>query len=117
MALTNEQLTALLSQVRAYLNITWTDENKDRQLEDYIVNSINRLEAVYGHTLHFTDDMASEGDPLVKADFLARDLLKSRVFYANEKALDDFESNYRAELLSLQHQGKVRSYVNKQQNV
>ena len=110
MALTNEQLEELLSQARAYLNITWTDSAKDTQLQMFIVNSANRLEAIYGHTLHFTDDMATEEDPLCKADYLARDLLLSRVFYANEKALDDYEINYRAELLSLQHQGKVLSY-------
>ncbi len=110
MALTNEQLEILLSQARAYLNITWTDSAKDEQLQMFIQTSVNRLEAIYGHTLHFTDDMATEEDPLCKADYLARDLLLSRVFYANEKALDDYEINYRAELLSLQHQGKVLSY-------
>ena len=110
MALTNEQLEELLSQARAYLNITWTDSAKDTQLQMFIVNSANRLEAIYGHTLHFTDDMATTEDPLCKADYLARDLLLSRVFYANEKALDDYEINDRAELLSLQHQGKVLSY-------
>ena len=110
MALTNEQLEELLSQARAYLNITWTDSAKDTQLQMFIVNSANRLEAIYGHTLHFTDDMATTEDPLCKADYLARDLLLSRVFYANEKALDDYEINYRGDLLSLKHLGDVLTY-------
>ena len=116
MALTNEQLETLLGQARAYLNITWSDPNKDEQIKDYIVSGINRLEAIYGHTLHFTDDMATEEDPLNRADYLARDLLKSRIFYANEKALDDFETNYVKELLSLKHQGSVRSYAEKKKD-
>ena len=44
-------------------------------------------------------------------DHLGHELLIARVFYAREKALDDFDSNFRGELLTLRNYGKVKQLM------
>lgn len=109
MAVTDEKLEKLLSDVKTYLNITWHDEAKEGQLKMYIKSSINRLESIYGYSLSFVD--VDEDSDYTSAEYLAYDLLLARVFYMNEKALDDWEPNYTSELLKLRHYGKVRRHV------
>lgn len=110
MALTTENIERLLSDVKTYLNITWNDENKDAQLKMFIKMSAKRLESIYGYSLSFDiDNPESKG--YEEAEQIAYDCLLARVFYANEKALDDFESNYVGELLNLRNLGKVRRFT------
>lgn len=100
--LSGEELATLLKEAKTYLGITWDDEATEGQLMNYIKQSAARLEAVYGHTLLFVE-------PVTDVDYLAKDLLLSRVFYSREKALDDFEGNYRGELLYLRNKGKAKT--------
>lgn len=107
MALTDESVARLLSDVKTYLNITWDDENKDKQLKLFIKTSAKRLESIYGYSLSFDIDNP-EKEEYADAEQIAYDVLLARVFYMNEKALDDFEDNYKGELLTLRNHGKVR---------
>ena len=109
MALTDESIERLLSDVKTYLNITWEDENKDKQLKLFIKSSAKRLESIYGYSLSFDVDNPKDED-YADAEQIAYDALLARVFYMNEKALDDFEDNYTGELLALRNHGKVRRY-------
>lgn len=95
-----KQMETLLSECRAYLGITWTDTQIDEQLKLFIKTSAKRLEAIFGDDLDFTD-----GEEAYES--LAHELLLNRVFYMREKAIDDFESNYQRELLTLRNYGKV----------
>ncbi len=109
MELTDENMIKLLSDVKTYLNITWHDEAKEAQLKLFIKSSIAKLESIYGYSLSFVD--IDQNSKYANAENLAYELLLPRVFYMNEKALDDFESNYTSELLKLYRYGQVRSHA------
>lgn len=103
--LSTTEIDALLSEVRTYCGITWTDERTDDQLRVFIRSSAVRLESVYGSEIRFT------GEDMEADETLAHDLLIARCFYLREKALDDFEKNYRSELLTLRSKGKIRNCI------
>lgn len=84
-----ENYNSLLSEIKAYLHITWKDEDTDRNLMGYIKRGVSRLEKIAGSKLNF---MAEE---------LPRQLLFDYVRYANAQALEVFEKNFSSELLSL----------------
>lgn len=107
------EIEQLLPEVKAYLNISWDDDVTDNQISLDIEESGARLEAIYGHKLNFVDP--AEGE-VSDVDYLARGLLRARCFYAREKALDDFEPNYRGDLLYLAKRGKVRSRQEKEES-
>lgn len=95
-----ETVERLLNDVKTFINMTWADYDRENLLKQYIRSSITYLEHTYGHELTF-----DTGNGL--ADGLAHDLLLNRVFYMNEKALDDFEPNFTSELLKLSWLGKI----------
>lgn len=99
-----ETVERLLNDVKTFINMTWADVSKENLLKQYIRSSITYLEHTYGHELTF-----DTGNGL--ADGLAHDLLLNRVFYMNEKALDDFEPNFTSELLKLSWLGKILNYT------
>ncbi|QXE21279.1 hypothetical protein B5S50_14845 [Clostridium sp. 001] len=80
----------LLLDVKAYLHVTWKDENTDKNITGYI----NR-----GKT--YLQDKA--GVPSL--DFITEDLPRQLLFdycrYANSQALEMFEKNFLSELISL----------------
>lgn len=105
MPIINEEIVErLLNDVKTFINMTWTDYNRESLLKQYIRSSASYLEHTYGHALTFDTDNGL-------ADGLAHDLLLNRVFYMNEKALDDFEPNYTSELLKLSWLGKILNYT------
>lgn len=109
--LTNSDKTLLLGKIKSFLSITWDDDDTDDKILDFIVSSINRLDDVCGVELDYISDTDDEEESYdnnyLKLCYLGRDLLKNRVFYLNEKALDDFEENYKRELVALYLQGKI----------
>lgn len=108
--LTEEQVESVLKNVRSYLDITWTDPDKDAQLKNAIFSTVTWLESVYGHDLDFvTDPLKDDASSLSQADFIARDLLLERCRYIDQKGLDDFTDNYTAELLNLYNLGRVKT--------
>lgn len=112
--LTDEQKNQLLGKIKSFLSITWDDEETDDKILDFIIGSINRIDDICGTELDYLNDATDESgetvaypDNYLKMCYVGRELLKNRVFYLNEKALDDFESNYRSELTALYIQGRI----------
>lgn len=111
--LSDDELNKLLKEERTYLGITWEDQATDDMLKSFIRTSARRLETIYGGDLKFT--LTSE-EEMNKQDMLAHDLLLARVFYQREKALDDFDTNYRGDLMALRNYGKVNQALQENQN-
>jgi len=79
----------LLPDVKAYLHITWQDENTDKNLTGMINRGMARLQDIAGASLDFT------------VEDLPRQLLFDYCRYANSHALEVFEKNFESELMSL----------------
>lgn len=89
----------LLDAVRNYLDITWTDADGDLKLIGIISRGIKYINSVAGTELDYT----IEDKP--------RELLFDYCRYVRSNALDEFQTNYLPELLSLQIRQEVRDYV------
>lgn len=87
--LTAEQLAELLAGVRNHLDITWTDASLDAKLTGYIKRGITRINDLGSEVF----DYSKEGLP--------RDLLFERCRYFRSNAGDQFEKNFRTEIVSL----------------
>jgi hypothetical protein len=96
--LTAEQLAALLAAVRNHLVITWTDAALDTRLTGYIKRGITRINDLGG--MEF--DYSKEETP--------RDLLMERCRYFRSNAGDQFESDFRSEIISLRLGQEVAQY-------
>jgi hypothetical protein len=89
----------LLDAVRNYLDITWEDADGDLKLIGIISRGIKYINSVAGTELDYT----IEDKP--------RELLFDYCRYVRSNALDEFQTNYLPELLSLQIRQEVRDYV------
>ncbi len=107
--LSEADMSTLLKEEKAYLGITWQDDNTDALLKSYITTSAKRLENIFGGDIVFVDGEEAY-------DQLGHELLISRVFYLREKALDDFDTNYRGELLTLRNYGKVKQLIERKED-
>lgn len=100
--MTNDELldtaAELLSAVRNYLDITWTDEAGDQKISGFIARGIRYLNDTAGADL----DYDAEDSP--------RALLFDYCRYARSNALEDFQVNYGHELLSLHIRVEVSAY-------
>lgn len=90
---------ALLSAVKLWCNITWSDEATDAKVSDLIASG----EAYIDGKLGAAGDYGTPGEPLT--------LLKEYVRYGLSDALDVFESNYLNRLLAMQHERRVSEYA------
>ena len=86
---------ALLADVKNYLNITWADEATDAKINGLIASAAAYLDSKLG------------GEPDYEADGMPRTLLMEYVRYARDSALDVFESNYQALILTAQNESLV----------
>ena len=91
-------LIGLLAAVRNYLDITWADEAGDEKLSGIIARGMKYIDRTAGKTM----DYAIEDKP--------RELLLEYCRYARSNALDEFQTNYLHELLSLQISQEVIAY-------
>ena len=89
----------LLDAVRNYLDITWTDADGDTKLIGIISRGIKYINSVAGTELDYT----IEDKP--------RELLFDYCRYVRSNALDEFQTNYLPELLSLQISEEVKAYA------
>lgn len=107
--LTNVEKSELLGKIKSFLGITWQDEETDESLIQYANSSIIFLDDVCGCELDYTHTESNdfESKTFQSASIKAQELLLNRVFYMREKALDDFEKNYRSSLVSLNLLGRV----------
>jgi hypothetical protein len=80
----------LLDAVRNYLDITWEDSAGDAKLSGIIARGIKYIDSVAG----VPQDYTVEDKP--------RELLLDYCRYVRSNALDEFQTNYLHELLSLQ---------------
>jgi hypothetical protein len=93
----------LLTSVKNYLDITWAlDSAGEEKLSGMIARGMAYLDKTAGEAL----DYAKEEKP--------RELLVEYVRYARSGALDEFQTNYLSELLSLQNDKEVARYVAEQ---
>lgn len=89
----------LLNAVQNYLDITWDDEAGDTKLSGIIARGMKYLDSTAGGELDYT----AEDKP--------RELLMDYCRYVRSNALDEFQTNYLSELLTLQIQREVAAYV------
>lgn len=90
---------ALLSAVKLWCNITWSDEATDANVSDLIASGAAYIDGKLGAA----GDYDTPGEPLT--------LLKEYVRYGLSDALDVFESNYLNRLLAMQHERRVSEYA------
>lgn len=90
---------ALLSAVKLWCSITWSDEATDAKVSDLIASG----EAYIDGKLGAAGDYDTPGEPLT--------LLKEYVRYGLSDALDVFETNYLNRLLAMQHERWVSEYA------
>ena len=90
---------ALLADVKNYLNITWDDEATNAKISGLIASATAYLDSKLG------------GQPDYEADGMPRTLLMEYVRYARDSALDVFESNYQALILTAQQESMVSDYA------
>lgn len=95
----------LLEAVRNYLDISWADDAGDEKLSGIVARGMKYLDSVAGETL----DYAEEDKP--------RELLMDYCRYVRSNALDEFQTNYLPELLTLQIQKEVEAYVEEHADV
>lgn len=86
---------ALLADVKNYLNITWDDGATNAKISGLIASAAAYLDGKLG------------GQPDYEADGMARTLLMEYVRYARDSALDVFENNYLALILTAQQEAMV----------
>ena len=89
--MSEEEFNNLLSDVKNYLKITWSDEITDKNLTGMIKRGIAHLNSIAGVSLNF-----------LKED-LPRGLLFDYVRYANSQALEMFDINFQSDLVSLHY--------------
>ena len=89
----------LLEAVRNYLDITWIDTAGDEKLSGIISRGMAYINSIAGATM----DYVIEGK--------ARELLFDYCRYVRSNALDEYQTNYLHELLSLQISEEVKAYV------
>ena len=90
---------ALLSAVKLWCSITWSDEATDAKVSDLIASG----EAYIDGKLGAAGDYDTPGEPLT--------LLKEYVRYGLSDALDVFETNYLNRLLAMQNDKQVKNYA------
>ena len=88
----------LLEAIRNYLDITWVDADGDTKLTGIITRGMKYIDKIAGAEL----DYALEDKP--------RELLFDYCRYARSNALNEFQTNYIHELLSLQISQEVEAY-------
>ena len=93
------KITAILPEVKNYLNITWQDDDTDQRIADMIAGAAAYLDLKLGQP----------GDYLTPG--LPRTLLFERVRYQRDGALDVFENNYLSLILAAQHERLVEQYA------
>lgn len=88
----------LLSDVKNYLNITWSDPDTDAKISGLIASGMVYLNDKYGEAADYT------------LDGMPRTLLMEYVRYGRDSALDVFENNYQALILGMQTGRLVTNY-------
>lgn len=79
----------LFCEAKEYINFTWNDPVKDKQVNGFVLYAKQYLSEVAGKDIDF------------KTDFFAKQLLLDCVLYLDSRAFPDFSKNYNSELNEL----------------
>lgn len=90
-------MTSVIDIVKTSIGKSYLDEDGTKRLEAFMYQSMDYLDKIAGQELDYLNDM------------LAQELLVNRVQYGISNALDDFQKNYRAELIELGLRGMVEN--------
>ena len=88
----------LLPYVKAQLGVTWDDAATDERYTRLIADAM----AYFDRKLGYPGDYRPPE---------LREMVKERVRYARDGALDVFENNFQSQILALQNDRKVENYV------
>ena len=97
--MSEEEFNNLLSDVKNYLKITWSDEITDKNLTGMIKRGIAHLNHIAGVSLNFLEEDSPRG------------LLFDYVRYANSQALEVFEENFQSSLISLHYIEQAKKVI------
>lgn len=97
--MSDQEKEALLDDVKNYLDITFTDDTFDRKLTGIIERGADYLSEIAGADLSFAEEKRE------------RQLLMDYCRYANANCNEDFEQNFRSELLMLRIGKGVEDYA------
>lgn len=89
----------LLEDIKNYLDITWNDPVGDEKLTGIILRGMKYIDKIAGDEMDYT----IEDKP--------RELLFDYCRYVRSNALEQFQTNYLHELLSLQISQEVKKYA------
>ena len=87
--MTDEQKALLKEDIKNYLDITYSDDAIDNKLSGIIDRGISYLQRVAGASLDFCEENEARG------------LLFDYCRYARCNVLEDFETNFKSQLVSL----------------
>lgn len=88
----------LLDEVNNYLDITWNDDAGDKKISGIISRGMKYLDGIAGKELNYIE----EDKP--------KELLFEHCRYVRSGGLEDFQENFKAELLTLQISTQVQAY-------
>lgn len=86
--MTEQEKNDLLQDVKNYLRITWEDEDSD--LIKMIERGISYFKSIVGVDVDFIDDLQN------------RQLLLDRCRYVRNHVVEEFEDNFRSEIINMQ---------------
>lgn len=95
----DQAASALLPQVKNYLNITWEDEATDEKIRGLMLSAMAYLDGKRGYPAEYE-----------KPGF-AQTLMMEYVRYGRDGALDVFENNYQSMILAMRNERRAFYYV------
>lgn len=90
----------ILSEIKNYLDITWNDEDTDKEIYRIMKNGMARLDSLAGKEMEY----AQEGT--------SKELLFEYCRYARNRMLEYFEKNFQSRILSMVMESEVENYAN-----
>ena len=96
--MSENELSALLEEIKNYLDITWYDPKEDEKLEGMIKRGMASLSGVLGEC-NFLEETQEKA------------LLFQMIMYERAGERQQFWANYKSEILSLQMAKKVDEYA------
>ena len=87
----------MLDELKIYLDITWTDDVTDKKIEGILTRAISTLQSYAGYEINF------------KTEQNDKQLLFDCCRYIYNNALEDFKTNFHAELVMLRAKYQVKN--------
>ncbi len=96
-----ETLLSLCELVKSKCKITWSDTDTDRRMQEIVENADESLRHMLGMKGAAADVFLKPGK--------ARTLFENYCMYDWDNMLDEFEKNYRREILAERHRNEVKN--------